>query len=934
MTLSFAPKDMTTFSNLREGGYTYKTINFATLYSNCSEQYSYSSATDPPCANTITTEEASCDTQIAIIANSALSVQEHCYPQLSFPATTRLQGLNSAWAQCDMGNVDTSIIGVFDPPRALRPGTAMVAPAPTKAAGVPNVPVAAPASQALPAQPERTSSDDPSAGSGTPGEVISDPVSQNPPVNQAQENPAGVAALPTATTRSANPQEGAGTKPQPPTAVGSSPENKIPSDPNNESPAEMSAIHQALAPAPATSPDNHVDSPSKPSLSGGNPNPNRPASQPGVNVPPQNQPTTHGPAPNQPELNQPSTDQPATGQSANIEFAPNQPDSGQSSASQSSAEPSVDDNPGSISQESGSNIASPANAGASPMDEVLPESGNSKNPATGSPDANLDTTNSVHRPSESHDVEGSDPASPAQGQDPNLFSNTPVNNESFQPGVAAVNQGAQQESPVAASPPTFAIPAQSGQTLSGAIINPSSVIIAGPSGGATIQAGALPTQVSGNEISVDSAASKIIVNGQEHSLPTQNPAAFYDSNHGANNAAVVTPGSSSNGPVQGSPQDEPAAVQETGESRIVPAAPLPAVIANHEIAAMPSVPNAIVVDGQRLSQGETPTTISGTPIAFHANGDLVIGSSTIPNILSSIVPPSPPPLTTKIADHTVATIPEASNAILVDGQTISHGAQPVTISGTPVAYQSNGNLILGSSTIPNILRSVTSPPSLPSAPAILTVNGHAATILLNNAGVAFAGTTILPNAPAVAILGSISASLGSAGLIVGTSTIPLPAQFPSQISPYQSSMTSIILAGHVFTYPVAVLPTKAAVLSIPTASDSVITATSVVVFTSSGANGATVLGTSSVPYMSTVPVKASGTQSVASLNTGGMRASGPGNATLGPSIATSTTGQSVGTASTDSALHAAAAAAPPLVSLNLGVVLSTMVFVALLVLWV
>ncbi len=122
LTLSYAPSDMITFSN-RENGYTYKSIDFATIWSNCSDRYTHSSQPDPPCAKTITTEEANCGAQISSIGANVLFWQEHCYPQLSFPPTTRLQELNTAWKMCDMGNVDTSILGVFDPPRALKPGT-------------------------------------------------------------------------------------------------------------------------------------------------------------------------------------------------------------------------------------------------------------------------------------------------------------------------------------------------------------------------------------------------------------------------------------------------------------------------------------------------------------------------------------------------------------------------------------------------------------------------------------------------------------------------------------------------------------------------------------------------------------------------------------------------------------------------------------------
>ena len=85
--------------------------------------------------------------QISAAAVEALDLQDHCYPQLPFPPVTLLQGLNTAWSICDLGNVDTSIIGVFDQPRALAPESALAPPVLTEAPGIPASTPAAPAPQ-------------------------------------------------------------------------------------------------------------------------------------------------------------------------------------------------------------------------------------------------------------------------------------------------------------------------------------------------------------------------------------------------------------------------------------------------------------------------------------------------------------------------------------------------------------------------------------------------------------------------------------------------------------------------------------------------------------------------------------------------------------------------------------------------------------------
>ena len=803
-----------------------------------------------------------------------------------------------------MGNVDTSIIGVFDPPRALRPSTAMVPPAPTQTPALSDPPVAAPASQVIPSQPEKTSSrNNPNGGSDPPGTQNAGSVPQaspsSPPASGGDPSPT--------VTKGVDPQPGPNVKPSDPAPANVPVNPQPPSDPNDEPAGMMSALHQALG---QNSEPNSQASPVVPYVT----------SQQGThdsgNLP--------GPALNQPAANSPAANQPAVNQPA-----PNQP----------------------------APIQSPSNQ---PVETAFSSGNSAEGNSQGYPNSGQSSA-LVQGPTGHSPSENSEPFVPVQGQGSNPSSNWPANHGSSQSGPPAVNQGPRPASAVS-PPPQFAVPVGNGEILSGAVINPSSVIIAGPSGGATVQAGVAPTQVPGGHIvSVDPAASNIVIDGQEHALPTQDSPPNPEINYGNNYPAAVTPGSNPNTPPGGSAQNQPVAqpnspalqqnkagpippaaasampiattiedhviaanpsapgvvivdgqsipqgaspvmisntpiayhpngdlvlgtstVPNVFPTQIAPPAPFITNVANHAIAVSPSSPNAVQIDGQTVSQGAEPVTLSGTPVAYHSNGDIVIGSSTLPNILPSLVSPHSPPFTTSIGNHLIANIPSSPNAILVDGKTISPGAQPVIISGTPVAYQGNGNLILGTTTISNIMPLNTYPPPSPSAPAVLTVNGQVATVLPNNAGINIASTTILPNAPAVSISGTVSASFGSAGLVVGTSTVQIPSQNPSLALQPQNTVASLTLAGQVFTYAVSTsTPT-------PIRSNGLVMETSAVMFTSTGANGATFIGSSSSVYTSTLPTSASGAQNVGSLILGGLGPSGPGN--VGPNGANSTQG--------------------------------------------
>ena len=154
-------------------------------------------------------------------------------------------------------------------------------------------------------------------------------------------------------------------------------------------------------------------------------------------------------------------------------------------------------------------------------------------------------------------------------------------------------------------------------------------------------------------------------------------------------------------------------------------------------------PSAFSIDGQTVTNGGAPITVSGTRISLGPSG-LVVGSSTVPLT-------APASLNTGAGAHPVFSI---------DGTAVTLGGPAITVSGTRVSLGSNG-VVIGSQTI-----------SLPSSSA-LTVGDQ--TFTPNAKGFSIDGTTITPGGPAVMISGTAVSLLSNSELVVGSSTMALPA---------------------------------------------------------------------------------------------------------------------------------------------------------------
>ena len=337
---------------------------------------------------------------------------------------------------------------------------------------------------------------------------------------------------------------------------------------------------------------------------------------------------------------------------------------------------------------------------ASPAPVIPPPVPSKTDPPSGSPSAS--------------NAENDTPATPPT--DPHSLGDPPPANP---PPESSVSNGSEEPSIT-----PFAIPVAGEIGWSGTVINSNSVIVAG----ATVVAGAPASQVSGHQVSVDPLASNIIVDGQVHPLPPPN-------------SPSVDPG-------QNDPVEDPI-LSNT-------------VIDGHIIQATQSL-DTVVVDGQSIVRGANPIMASGTPVALRSNGDLILGTSTLQGFISSA---SAAP--GKVVTTAGQIFSMLSNGAAIDGQTLSIG-QVITASGTPISLGLDG-LVIASSTI-----------NLPAITAarVLTAAGQAVTIGTNG-GVIIAGTTLVPNAPAINIAGT-RMSLGPNGLIVGTSTINFPVITPSAV---------------------------------------------------------------------------------------------------------------------------------------------------------
>lgn len=254
-----------------------------------------------------------------------------------------------------------------------------------------------------------------------------------------------------------------------------------------------------------------------------------------------------------------------------------------------------------------------------------------------------------------------------------------------------------------------------------------------------------------------------------------NAAAINDAPAGYDQSAGNNPQPGKNLGNLGSSEDFPLADQQPGQSSAgsplfgdAPAsfkAAFTTQVGGHVVQAATSTDGVIVDEQYMISRGGS-IVLSGTPIALNTNGNLVLGTSTISNFLASLTSDSNAVFTVsrEIGGHIIQ-VATSNDGILLDGQYITPGGPSIVLSGTSIAFHTNGNLVLGTSTVQNLYSSLAS-----ESNAVFTVGDEAITLFSNR--LVAGAITLRPEDPSVTIDGTLL-SLGLFGLRIGTKTIPL-----------------------------------------------------------------------------------------------------------------------------------------------------------------
>ena len=348
------------------------------------------------------------------------------------------------------------------------------------------------------------------------------------------------------------------------------------------------------------------------------------------------------------------------------------------------------------------------------------------------------------------------------------ISGTPV---SILPGSGGIAVGGSTISLPVASLPVFTA---AGQIFSA---NPTGGFVAG---GNTLNPGGPALTISGTPISLLPNNMGIAISGSTVALPADNSKGFtvagqtFAANSAGGYAVAGTTISAggqgitiSGTPISILPNKQGVAVG--GSTIPIPtAAPQGFIVAGQTFAAVAS---GFAVGRTTISPGGQGITIVGTPVSILPNGGgVAVGSTTI------ALPTSQNSFT--IAGQIFKAVP---SGFAVPGTTIFANGPAATISGTPISVlPNNGGIVVGSSTV-----------ALPAdGSKVFTAAGQTLTALPG--GFAIGGTTISANGPAAMISGTpISILPNSAGILIGTSTIPLPS--------LTSAIQTITTAGQTLT---------------------------------------------------------------------------------------------------------------------------------------
>lgn len=171
----------------------------------------------------------------------------------------------------------------------------------------------------------------------------------------------------------------------------------------------------------------------------------------------------------------------------------------------------------------------------------------------------------------------------------------------------------------------------------------------------------------------------------------------------------------------------------------------------------------VLVDGTTIKPGGTGITRSGRLISLDSDGNLVVDTSTVQ--AANYAP--------KTLDG--QTFNKDPSLLAVDDRTITPGGSEITISGTPVRLNPDGNLIVDTKTV-ELANIFSTPP-----PSIYTIDGQLFTG--DPSFLSVGGKTMSPGGFGITISGTPIRLDPAGNLIIDTSTAKLgnisPTPFPS-----------------------------------------------------------------------------------------------------------------------------------------------------------
>ncbi|KAK4694032.1 hypothetical protein P7C71_g3471, partial [Lecanoromycetidae sp. Uapishka_2] len=750
-------------------------------------------------------------------------------PWFSVPGN--LTWVDPAWTSC----IPVSY-GIYDPPRKLDKTSApLVAPTPVAAQSLP-VAEAAPASTAVaPVSPAT------SAAAVNPVIVAPNPVA----TNQGADNPDAVTPGSTPTSTSV--------------------------DPDDESAAQISALHQALAPAPVASPA------AQPAESAVEQADGQVNAEPITTNAAAVQPAAAQPAAAQPAAAQPAAAQPAAAQPAAAQPAAAQPATAQPAAAQAAAQPAesvVEQSNGQVNAIPNTTPVSSPVVMASPSPAVIAG-------VTATPAANggVILASSTYTPGSKATVAGkvySVGSSVIQDENSQTYSIQPtptpvllagnsiskaagggvvIASSTYSPGaqgqVAGTSFSVGADN-VAVAGSTHALPASPSQTP--VLVNDQSLSRAS-NGGVVVGSSTIPPgeQATVSNHVISAGLSNAVVDGTNYALPTSAGAVLQQAP--AQQQAAVQQSApaevggqeivkAANGGVVIGGSTIPVGGQATIQDHVVSVGPSSIAVDGSTTYALPTSAGAIVQTP--VSEQQTPVLVGGNSITRASNGGIVVGTATIP-----------PGSQTTVAGNVISAGAGSSNDVVINGSTQTLATSAGAVLQTPAPQQQQSPVVLGSSSItraPNgeIMVGATALP--PGSQAI--VAGHIVSVASNNANVVIDGTTeSLPTsagavlqtpAPQQAplVIGNQEISRGSNGaILIGTSTLQPGAQttFDGHTISAAANNNNVIVDGTTESLPT----TAGAVLETPVPTQAPVLIGGAEV--ERAQNGGLVIGTTTLP---------------------------------------------------------------------------------------